>query len=341
MSGSVAAISVPPPPPPVDTNVNVASFDAALTTASTSQPAELSSAAQTLVDNYTSSISASGITGPAADAAIQRATDFIRVADSTAGVNLADGLSGDEYLLASQAISNDAGLSQQFRTLDEAVGSLRSEYFGQYGIQDRNLLDAAGNVAISVDDAANQFNDATGNEAAEAAGAEEAGGTEEAGSEEEAGEAGEAGSEEEAGEAEESEASEANDSGGGSGGDIMSSLWPFLMGLLDENNDGEISPEEFAKGMRKLDTNGDGKLSKDEMVAGGMSEEQADKMMTAMDANGDDAITLDGSESELDTFVTEANADGNDIISETELGELIEPATETSDTSTELALADM
>jgi Ca2+-binding EF-hand superfamily protein len=293
----------------------------------TGSAAQLSGSAQSMADNYAASIGSSGLSESAASSAVARATEFIRVADSTSGVDLSDGFSGDEYLLVAQTISSNANLQARFQAFDAAIGDTRAEYFGQYGVEGRNLLDAAGNVAISADEAAAQFNDAAGFPAAaaeEAAGAEPA--AEEAAEEE-------APSSEEAADGEEPEgAAEA-------GGWSLSEFWAALLGLLDEDGDGKISPEEFAKGMRKLDTNGDGKLSKDELVAGGMSEAQAGELMTAMDENGDGAISTVGAGSELDTFVTELNANDDLEITQAELGELVSPPAGTADVNAELEAA--
>jgi hypothetical protein len=346
MSGSVVAITPPPPPPP-EPVVATSSFSTALASAQAST-ADLSSSAQSMVENYSSSVTGNGLAGSTADATIQRGTEFISAADSTAGVNLSDGLSGDEYLLVAQNISGNSELSNAFKALDVKIGPDGAQYFGQYGVEGRNLLDAAGNAVMSVDDAAAAFNEATGFGSAQASVEEGTTAEEAAGGEapaEEAAAGAEAPAEEAAagGEAPAEEApAEGAGGGGGAEGGGISDLWSMLLSLFDTDGDGKISPEEFKAGMAKLDTDGDGKLSKDELVAGGMSEEQADQMMTAMDADGDGAISLEGADgeaSELDTFVTELNADGDSEITEAELGELVTPATAATDTNAELEMA--
>jgi hypothetical protein len=337
MSGSVVAITPPVVPPVAETpSINSStSFSDALNAQGN---AGLSGAAQSMIDNYAASVSASGLAGSAASARIERASEFIRVADMTEGVDLSDGLTGDEYLLVAQAISGDPALSSKFQSLDSKIGPDGAGYFGQYGVEGRNLMDAAGNAVMSVDDAAASFNEATGFAAAADEAAAEEAATEEAGGEEAAGGAGGEEAAEEAGGGEEAGGEEAGAAGGDAGGGL-SSLWAMLLDLFDKDGDGKISPDEFKEGMAKLDTNGDGKLSRDELVAGGMSEEQAGEMMTAMDGDGDGAISIEGADSELDTFTAEHNADGDTEITQAELGELVTPATATTDTNAELEMA--
>jgi hypothetical protein len=330
MSGSIVAITPPPPPPPVP-EVAQTSFGDALAAAGSGAP--LSAAAQSMANNYAASAASGGLSAEAADAAGQRATEFLRVADSTSGVDLNDGLSGDEYLLVAQTISGDAALSARFQSFDRAVGDARPEYFGQYGVDGRNLLDAAGNAAITVDEAAASFNEASG---VSAAAAEEAAGAEPAAEEAAAG--GEAPAGEEAPAAGEAAGGEAA-GGASAGGTSLTDFWAALLGLFDEDGDGKISAEEFAKGMKKLDLNGDGKLSKTELVKGGMSEAQASELMTAMDGDGDGAISTTGTGSEFDTFTAELNADGDSEITQAEFGQVITPAAATPDVNAELETA--
>jgi hypothetical protein len=294
-------------------------------------------------------------------AMVDRLSLFLNKAEDI-GVNAGDGMTGDEYLLVSNAVNADSGLKQQLQDLhqiytDDFQNDIPKEMLvngqdlfanvadlhGEYGIEGRNTLNEDGNVNDTVDQAAADFNTLTdgvvngtltdkaqeAEAAGGAAGAEAGGGEETSAAGEETDGAGETG------------ASETSDTAGGGGdeGGGLSSLWAALLGLFDKDGDGKISPEEFREGMAKLDTNGDGKLSKEELVAGGMSEEQASEMMTAMDGDGDGAISMEGADSELDTFMTELNADGDSEITQAELGELITPATGTSDVNAELEMA--
>jgi Ca2+-binding EF-hand superfamily protein len=118
-------------------------------------------------------------------------------------------------------------------------------------------------------------------------------------------------------------------SGGDCGGssDYMASLWPFLLGLMDEDGDGRISPAELMKGMKKLDKNGDGKVTSEELMAGGMSKEQATNMLASMDKNRDGAISIQGADSELETAVTAANVNGDNEITQSEFNSVTASAT--------------
>jgi hypothetical protein len=324
--------------------------------------ATLDAADQARVRNYAANLQQGLNLNPGAaegfSAMVDRLSLFLNKAEDI-GVNAGDGLTGDEYLLVSNAINSDPALQQQMQNLHqiytdnfqnnipkellingEDVFANVADLHGEYGLEGRNTLNEDGNINDTVDKAAADFNTLTdgvvqGKLTDKAQGGGGAGGAGGGGGGQEANAAG--ADKDGAGE---TQASKTSDAGGDtSAGGGLSDFWAALLGLLDEDGDGKISPEEFAKGMRKMDTNGDGELSKDELVAGGLSEEQADQMMTAMDANGGDSISLDGADSELDTFAADANVDGNEEITQAELGVLFAPATATTDTSAELALA--
>jgi Ca2+-binding EF-hand superfamily protein len=96
-------------------------------------------------------------------------------------------------------------------------------------------------------------------------------------------------------------------------------LYAYLLGLLDENNDGKLSPGELKKGLAKFDKNNDGKISKSELMAAGATEAQAQQLIDSMDTNGDGQISLGGSNSEVDAFITKANTNNDNEISQNEL----------------------
>lgn len=309
---SIGAISLPPPPPVAPVS-NAGGFSSAGSNNSQSS-ASLSEAGRSLASNYQGSVSEGNLSYRQADAAAERFSTFLSVAEQTPGVNIQDGLSGNEYLLVANSISDNPALRDKFQSLDTTIGNARPELYGQYGVDGRTLLDAAGKPNITVDEAATNFNDmmqgktAATEEAKKDLKAVDAKDAKDSGG----GCGGGAGSAEQAG-----GAGKSGGCGGGSGDFV--SLWPFLMDLLDEDGDGKISPEEFMKGMGKLDKNKDGKITKNELMAAGATDEQATQLMSSMDTDGNGTVSLDGSASEVQAFATAANENGDIAISEAEL----------------------
>jgi hypothetical protein len=330
----IGSISIPQPLP----SIQEVSFSSALGAQPQSDvfSAPLSQQSLALVDNYRANLGSSNLNPAQLDAATERFSSFLRVAEQTPGVNVQDGLSGNEYLLVANSINDNPTLKDKFQSLDTTIGTARPEIYGQYGVDGRFLLDAAGNRTITVDEAAAEFNrmmKSSVEEAEttqEAAGSEETDETEDASSTEEADAAS-------SDEPEEDTASNKGDAGGSSMADMMASLWPFLLGLFDTDNDGRISPEEFMKGMAKLDKNKDGKITKNELIAAGASEEQATQLMASMDKNADGSISLSGADSEVQAFVTAANENGDTEISQDEITAALEAAATAPPAETEAA----
>jgi EF hand len=329
--------------------------------------ANLDVANQVRVENYAATLNRGVALNPeareGAEAMVQRLTGFLNKAEDI-GVNAGDGLTGDEYLLVSNAITQDPGLQRQLQDLHqtytddfqnniplqlnmngEDVFANVADLHGEYGIQGRNTLNEDGNVNDTVDQAAADFNTTTGSVlngplTAKPQGGEKAEGAKKAEGGEKKAEGGEKKAEgggEKKAEGGEKKAEGGSKSGGGAE-DIMASLWPFLMGLFDEDGDGKISPQEFMKGMAKLDKNKDGKLTKAELVAGGASQEQATKLMASMDKNGDESISLEGAKSEAETFVTAANVNGDKDLTKEELTTALKTTATTASTTTASAM---
>ena len=265
--------------------------------------------------NFSSALSAAGSTaGSPNSGASNGAQEFMAVAAKTPGVNVQDGISGNEYLKVANSINDNPALKDKFQSIDTTAGNAAPELFGQYGLEGRNLLDLNGKPAMTVDDAAaslnNRMKPSEQQQTEESQGAEAAGG----------GGCGGAGG---AGGAEKSGGAGGGCGGAGGAGDLTS-LFPFLLGLLDEDGDGKISPEEMAKGMAKMDSNKDGKISREELISAGASEDQADRLMASMDQNSDSSIALDGAGSEMQAFMSSANANGDLEISQDELNTILE-----------------
>ena len=101
-----------------------------------------------------------------------------------------------------------------------------------------------------------------------------------------------------------------------------------MFAMLDANEDGQISAEEFAARpdrFDRVDTNGDGRLTLAEITALGedRAERRAERMMARLDTNGDGAVSRDEIEARRDPARMFDRLDANDdgVVSEEEFAD--------------------